>query len=464
LKPIGSLTIIDSFVRLGELRIALETVESSTRAVTSITHDCAQESVKHALKFITWCIASQHDTVLSNIVALAERLDVALAESALLRAHRALEELDGIESRHGSVRESQVKLQITIVRKLSDIYAARNDLPEAEYWLRRLGMLSADAKGDVPDWMVNQLARSFRRTSKMARTVLDNLELDSDIRARLHFSRPGPCPAIHRAIRAGYVKVVRLLSNTPAAMGESDLIGRTACHIAAEIGQSQFLNAQCLFEGINRRDIFQCTPLLIAAYHGNLECLTQLVKMGADTEARTSDGRNVLAVAASAGHEDVVQYLKEKGADHNDFHPSTSSSHYEAPSQGHEVICRALLTKGACKDFVADSQMLALTGPTESALKEISQMALAPTNDETMRDFGVPTVSENSSEALFDSAMLTPTVSCPLLQSSYDRLSYSQSDLLVFPPYIEETFDQAGCLPWDDIEFGTIQYPLEIVE
>jgi Ankyrin repeats (3 copies) len=459
LKPSESLIIIDSLIRLGELRIAFETVESSTRAVTSIRHDCAQESVKHALKFVSWCIASQHDVVLSNVVALTERLDVTLAESALLRALRALKELeDCIESRLGSVRESQVKLQITIVRKLSEIYAARNDLPEAEYWLRRLGVLSADAKGDMPDWMANQLARSFRRTSRMARTVLDDLELDSDIRARLHFSKAGPCPAVHRAIRAGHVKVVRVLSNTPTAMGESDLIGRTPCHIAAEIGQSQFLNAQCIFEGIDRRDIFQCTPLLIAAYHGNLECLTQLVKMGADTEARTRDGRSALAVAASAGHEDVVQYLVEKGFDHSDIRPSTSSPHFAAPSQGHDIICRTLFTKGECKDCVADSQMSALTGPTEIALKEVSVMAPAPTNDQTMRDSGVLTISENSSEGLFDSAMLTPTVSFPLLQSY--SLSCSQPDFL-FDPCVE-TWDLAGFLSGDNMEFGTMQYPFEI--
>src|ERR1700722_14353416 len=129
-KAIQSLIRIDSFVRLGEFRILFEAVESRTSAVASLAHDSTLELAKHALKFISWCVSKNHDAILSSVVSLAGRLGARVAEGVFLRALRALEEFDGIDSRGASARGSQTKLRSTIIRRLFNIYLARNDIPE----------------------------------------------------------------------------------------------------------------------------------------------------------------------------------------------------------------------------------------------------------------------------------------------------------------------------------------------
>jgi ankyrin repeat protein len=486
-EAIHSLIRIDSFIRLGELRILFEAVESRTSAVASLAHECSAESAKHALKFISWCISERRDAILSSVISLAGRLDARVAEGAFLRALRALEELDGIDSRGGSGRGSRAKLRSTIIRRLFHIYLARNDIPEAEYWLRRLEMLPNDSKHEAPSLTARQLANSLQRTSKMAQAVLDDLELDQDIRAKLRFSKFASFPAIHRAIRAGHVKSAQILSNAPTALRKLDLIGRTALHIAAETGQVKSLGVQFAPDAINDRDAFQCTPLFLAACNGNFESFAHLVERGADTKARTSGGRSVLAAACSAGHLEIVQYLLQKGIDPNDNPPWASSPLFEAASHGHSEICKNLLEKGAFTDCFANPHISTLSTTADNASKEISEMIQIATNNKTVRPSRHLLASEDNFGALSDlpssippaqlmfselSSMLANSTAadheagtCDSEDSGfYDGLSctgFGVPELSM----CEDIWQQADFLCGiREMEFGTMQNPLEIPE
>ena len=392
-----------------------------------------------------------------------------------IRALRALDELDGIDSRGGSARRSQAKLRSTIIQRLFNIYLARNDIPEAEYWLKRLAILPDDSKYEAPSLTARRLAYSLQQTSKMAQAVLDDLELDQDIRAKLRFSKFTSFPAIHRAIRAGHVKSAQILSNIPAFLRESDLIGRTALHIAAERGQVKSLGVQFASDAINDRDAFQCTPLFLAACNGDFESFVHLVERGADTKAITSGGRSVLAAACSGGHLEIVQHLLQRGTDPKDKPPLASSPLFEAASHGHSEICKLLLENGALSDSFANHHISTLSTTTDSASKDISEKAQSATNNKIKRPSGHLLACEDNSEAVSDLASPIPLTQCLFSESSsmlansteadHEAATCDSADSGLYDFLGEDIWQQEDFLyGMTEMGFGTMQNPLKILD
>ena len=58
------------------------------------------------------------------------------------------------------------------------------------------------------------------------------------------------------------------------------------------------------------------TPLMLAAYHGNIETATYLVNHGADLNGESKYGTPIMA-AAIKGNDDIVRLLLSQGADLN---------------------------------------------------------------------------------------------------------------------------------------------------
>lgn len=97
------------------------------------------------------------------------------------------------------------------------------------------------------------------------------------------------------------------------------------------------------------------TPLLIAAYNGNLRAMKILLRYDADIEARGTvkigdqviNGCTPLWVAAATGHLDVVKLLIERNAE-VDGRTSTNSTPLRAAAhEGHHDIVRCLVENGA---------------------------------------------------------------------------------------------------------------------
>jgi ankyrin repeat protein len=57
------------------------------------------------------------------------------------------------------------------------------------------------------------------------------------------------------------------------------------------------------------------TPLMLAAFRGDLAAVGRLLELGADVNARDRDGDTALMFAAFKGHEPVVALLLRRGAD-----------------------------------------------------------------------------------------------------------------------------------------------------
>ena len=94
----------------------------------------------------------------------------------------------------------------------------------------------------------------------------------------------------------------------------------TPLHAASEYGQP--LVAEFLLENgaaIDLKEEWGNTSLHYASKHGRLEIVTMLVENGANINARARKrlffgGKTPLSYAMDSGHENIIEYLKSKGA------------------------------------------------------------------------------------------------------------------------------------------------------
>ncbi|KQK18735.1 potassium channel KOR1 [Brachypodium distachyon] len=84
-----------------------------------------------------------------------------------------------------------------------------------------------------------------------------------------------------------------------------------------------------------------------AAFYGDLHQLNGLIRAGADPKNTDYDGRSPLHLAASKGHEDIVQFLVHEGADINLTDKFGNTPLLEAVKQGHDRVAKLLFRKGA---------------------------------------------------------------------------------------------------------------------
>ena len=133
--------------------------------------------------------------------------------------------------------------------------------------------------------------------------------------AKLHLKNV----TIHEAVRQSDAPALarHLVLNT--VVNVHDKWGMTPLHISAEKGDARLL--QILF-GMGA-DPTLCTtpesgcmpPLMMAASHGHLECLSLLVDAGALVNAEDRWGNTAILKACSGGHSDCVSSLLKFGAD-----------------------------------------------------------------------------------------------------------------------------------------------------
>jgi len=104
------------------------------------------------------------------------------------------------------------------------------------------------------------------------------------------------------------------------------------------------LLAQDVIDLEHRRSQYGFTPLLVAAFEGNLEMVDLLVAHGANIEAQDDWDDTPLNVASWNGNFDVVQKLVELGAKPDVVNTQGNNALDHTQSQGHEEIEALLLT------------------------------------------------------------------------------------------------------------------------
>jgi uncharacterized protein len=92
------------------------------------------------------------------------------------------------------------------------------------------------------------------------------------------------------------------------------------------------------------------TPLYIACYGGNIECVRILIKYGVRL---TCEGDyNPLCMASRKNRLDIIKLLIESGMDVNISTSKHPSALYEAAIGGHVNIVKYLIDRGADTKFV----------------------------------------------------------------------------------------------------------------
>jgi ankyrin repeat protein len=94
------------------------------------------------------------------------------------------------------------------------------------------------------------------------------------------------------------------------------------------------------------------TPLILAAYNGNLEGVQLLLQHKADIEASDGDGDKALAQAAWNGQAPVLKALLDAGATINSMSADGSTALHHAATNGHRICVQELLDGGADPNLV----------------------------------------------------------------------------------------------------------------
>ncbi|MBI5889137.1 MAG: ankyrin repeat domain-containing protein [Nitrosomonadales bacterium] len=95
------------------------------------------------------------------------------------------------------------------------------------------------------------------------------------------------------------------------------------------------------------RDDRNWTPLMVAAFNGNLEFTQLLLKCGARLSTRDKNGYTPLHWAAYNGHVDVLKFLIEKGAEPDIPSQYGWTALMQAATRGHLLACAYLIFRGA---------------------------------------------------------------------------------------------------------------------
>ena len=97
---------------------------------------------------------------------------------------------------------------------------------------------------------------------------------------------------------------------------------------------------------VNSKCAAGCTPLLLAAYTGHLDCLAALLDAGATADASNALGDTALMLASVRGHGDCAAKLLEAHADPNRENRQGNTALHRAALWGRNSTVQLLLSYG----------------------------------------------------------------------------------------------------------------------
>ncbi|KAM5381160.1 hypothetical protein ACJZ2D_003076 [Fusarium nematophilum] len=150
----------------------------------------------------------------------------------------------------------------------------------------------------------------------------------------------------------GRTAIVKLLLKKGASVNEADKQRRRPLVRASERGQ--LAAAKILVENgayVNRRGgVGLISPILQAMINGHERMVRFLAEEGADINAYDRQGRTALSVAAERGQDAIVRFLIDKGANVNVYGEDGRTILCLAIERGQEALANMLLEKGANLD------------------------------------------------------------------------------------------------------------------
>ena len=171
-----------------------------------------------------------------------------------------------------------------------------------------------------------------------AETVSVLLERGANINAK---NKDGQT-ALHGAAKNGHAETVSVLLDRGADIEAEDKDGKTPLYLA-KINNHEGLAIALVKAGLI---LTLNKSLLIAAGEGNYEEVENILKQGADINAKNKGGFTALHEAAKNGHATTVSLLLNRGADINAKNRDGETPPYLAKNNKHEDLARALTKAG----------------------------------------------------------------------------------------------------------------------
>ncbi|MEM8862059.1 MAG: ankyrin repeat domain-containing protein [Chloroflexota bacterium] len=174
--------------------------------------------------------------------------------------------------------------------------------------------------------------------------IIDLLAAGADVNAL--DNRVGFNPIMIATVR-GNTETFSILLESGADINQIDKRKNTLLHHAAYENATEIGN-MLLSEGIidleSRRQQYGFTPLLVAAFEGNVEMVELLLENGSEIEAVDDWGDTSVNVSAWNGKLEVVEKLVQLGAISNVENSNGNTALDHAKSQNHPEIEAFLLT------------------------------------------------------------------------------------------------------------------------
>jgi len=126
--------------------------------------------------------------------------------------------------------------------------------------------------------------------------------------------------------------------------------------------------------GASKNPVAGSAPLHYAALRGRLSAARELIRDGADVNARDVAGSTPLMCAAMAGHAEVAQLLLDHGAKPNTLNDAGHGPLWYAASGGHIRTVAVLLAGGADPNLEFSGGETALSAAIEEGHDEIAEM------------------------------------------------------------------------------------------
>ena len=328
------------------------------------------QRLERSIELANWAVETAFRDTLARLVDSALASLPLQQELVLRRALTAVERFERVARRPGLVNGAQ-KIHSKILRHLIAIAQDQDDTIEVTRFRGELYVLDGLTEGRSDNssatnaevrQSVETLAGSFQDSARLACDVLWDLNMPSEVRTTLAFTRQTTLRTTHRAMHAGLEEVAETLSQSGEA--ESllpDVLRRSLVHVAVETGSLKLLPS--LIEQnpglLNSCDALKRTPILIAAAKGNFAAYEILIKAGANIRVRDLTSRSVLNHACASGSFKIVQELLKRGANVNDDTFGVSSPLFEAASRGHYEVCLLLLEHGDCANHLSEAADLA---------------------------------------------------------------------------------------------------------
>ncbi|KAK1295638.1 putative serine/threonine-protein kinase [Acorus calamus] len=199
---------------------------------------------------------------------------------------------------------------------------------------------------------------------EVCRYLVEELKLDVDVR-----DEDGETPLIH-ASRQGHVATAKYLLEHGANPSASSVMGATALHHAAGIGNLELLNLLLSKEIDVDLQSDAGTPLIWAAGHGQRDAVEVLLEHHANPNSETEDDITPLLSSVAAGSLPCLELLIQAGAKPN-VHAGGATPLHVAADMGDTQVLNCLLKAGAdpniCdEDGLKPVQVAAIRGNREA--------------------------------------------------------------------------------------------------